>query len=191
VGGLASSAVGLAGRRWPGRLVPSGHRLGQCAGPAWGELVGANPVDRGKPGSKYHLLVDAGGLPLAVGLSAANTHDSQLLEPMVDAVPAVIGPRGRPGRPRRRPAKLHADKGYDFPCCRRFLRRRGIASRIARRGVESSQRLGRHRWKVERSIAWLVSNRRLTVRYERRADILTGLLHLACALICARRLRPC
>jgi hypothetical protein len=56
-------------------------------------------------------VIDASGLPLAVGLSAANTHDSQLLEPLVDAVPAVIGPRGRPGRPRKRPAKLHCDKG--------------------------------------------------------------------------------
>jgi DDE family transposase len=59
-----------------------------------GELTGANPVDRGKPGFKYHLLVDATGLPLAVGLSAANTHDWLLLERLVDAVPAVIGPRG-------------------------------------------------------------------------------------------------
>jgi transposase len=47
--------------------------------------------------------------------------------------------------------------------------------------VESSQRLGRHRWKVERSLAWLLANRRLTVRYERRADILTAFLRLACA----------
>jgi Transposase DDE domain len=53
----------------------------------------------GKPGSKYHLLIDATGTPLAVGLSAANTHDSQLLEHLVDAVPAIMGPRGRPGRP--------------------------------------------------------------------------------------------
>jgi IS5 family transposase len=159
-------------------------------GPGVGELTGANPVDRGKPGSKYHLLIDATGIPLAVGLSAANTHDSQLLEQLVDAVPAVIGPRGRPGRPRRRPAKLHADKGYDFPACRRGLRRRGITPRIARRGVESSQRLGRHRWKVERSLVWLLANRRLTVRYERRADILRALLHLAWALICARKLKP-
>ena len=64
-------------------------------------------------------------LRLAVGLSAANTHDSLLLEPMVDVVLAVIGPRGRPGRPRKRPAKLHADKGYDRRTCRRALRRRG------------------------------------------------------------------
>jgi hypothetical protein len=56
--------------------------------------------------------------------------------------------------------------------------------------VESSTRLGRHRWKVERSLAWLLANRRLTVRYERRADVLTAFLHLACALICARKLQP-
>jgi|SRR5215208_3293491 IS5 family transposase len=107
---------------------------------------------------------------------------------MVDAVPAVKGPRGRPGRPRRRPAKLHGDKGYDYPRCRRALRRRGITPRIARRGVESSIKLGRHRFMVERSLAWLLANRRLQVRYERRADILTAFLHLACALICARKL---
>jgi len=73
----------------------------------------------------------------------------------VDWSRAVIGTRGRPGRPRWRPAKLHADKGDDFPSCRQALRRRKISPRIARRGVESSQRLGRHRWKVERSLGWL------------------------------------
>jgi hypothetical protein len=132
-------------------------------------------------------LTDRRGIPLAVGLSAANTHDSMLLEPMVDAVPAIRGPGGRPGRPRKRPAKLHCDKGYDYPRCRRVLRRRGITPRIARRGVESSQRLGRHRY-VERSLAWLVGYRRLQVRYERRADIVLGFVHLACALICLNAL---
>jgi transposase len=156
----------------------------------WGDHTGPNPVDRGKPGSKYHLLIDGQGVPLAVGLSAANVQDSMLLEQVVDAVPAIIGPRGRPGRPRKRPARLHADKGYDYPKCRRGLRRRGITPRIARRGMESSQRLGRHRWKVERGLAWLLGCRRLQVRYERRADLLDGLLRLACALICLRFLDP-
>jgi hypothetical protein len=68
-----------------------------------------------------------------------------LLEPMVEAVPPVKGPRGRPGRPRQRPAKLHGDKGYDYPRRRRALRGRGITPRIARRGIESSDKLGRHR----------------------------------------------
>jgi transposase len=133
-------------------------------------------------------LVERGGVPLAVGLSAANTHDSVLLEAMVDSVAPVKGPRGRPGRPRRRPAKLHLDKGYDYPRCRRALRRRGIIPRIARRGIESSQRLGRHRFVVERSLAWLVGYRRLQVRYERSADILTAFLQLACALMCLQQL---
>jgi transposase len=135
-------------------------------------------------------VIDGRGIPLAVGLSAANTHDSLLLEHLVDAVPPVKGPRGRPGRPRRRPAKLHADKGYDYPRCRQVLRRRGISPRIARRGVESSARLGRHRWRVERSLAWLVDFRYLQVRHGRRADYLQAFLHLACALICARFLKP-
>jgi transposase len=128
--------------------------------------------------SKYHLLIDRRGVLLAVGLSAANTHDS-LLAAMVDAVLPVKCPRGRPGRPRKRPAKLHCDKGYDFSRCRRALRRRSITPRSARRGVESSTRLGRHRWVVERSLAWLVGDRRLQVRYERDADILLAFLHLA------------
>jgi IS5 family transposase len=125
-----------------------------------------------------------------VALSAANTHDSILLEAVVDAVPAVKGPRGRPGRPRKRPAKLHLDKGYDYPRCRAALRRRGIAPRIARRGIESSQRLGRHRYVVERSLAWLVGYRRLQMRYERRADVLLGFVHLACALVCLKSMHP-
>ena len=169
-------------------MVAGQPGLDQRARQTGGELTGPNPTDRGKPGSKYHLLTDRRGIPLAVGLSAANTHDSVLLEPMVDAVPAIRGPCGRPGRPRKRPAKLHCDKGYDYPRCRRALRRRGITPRIARRGVESSQRLGRHRYVVERSLAWLVGYRRLQVRYERRADIVLGFVQLACVLICLNSL---
>ena len=135
-------------------------------------------------------MIDGHGIPLAVGLSAAHPHDSPQLEQLVGAVPPVKGPRGRPGRPRRRPAKLHCDKGYDSPRCRRVLGRRGISPRIARRGVESSERLGRYRWRVERSLAWLVDFRYLQVRHGRRADYLQAFLHLACALICARFLKP-
>jgi hypothetical protein len=75
---------------------------------AGGGLTGPNPTDRGKPASTYHLLVDRRGIPLAACLSAANTHDAMLLEQVVDAVAPVKGPRGRPGRPRKRPAKRAA-----------------------------------------------------------------------------------
>jgi IS5 family transposase len=134
--------------------------------------------------------VDCIGIPLAVRLSAANAHDATHLLPLVDAIPPIIGPRGKPGRPRKRPAKLHSDKVYDSDNLRRALRARGITPRIARRGIDSSERLGRHRWVVERSLSWLLGCRRLGVRYERRADILQGLLHLACALNCLKFLTP-
>ena len=79
---------------------------------------------------------------------------------------------------------LIADKGYDFPRCRRALRERGIKARIARRGVDSSERLGWHRWVVEWTLSWLNRFRRLKVRYERRADVHQAFLSLGCALIC-------
>ena len=104
--------------------------------------------------------------------------------PLIDVIPPIIGPRGKPGRPRKRPAKLHADKAYDSSTLRRALLSRGIVPRIARRGIDSSERLGRYRWVVERTFSWLLGYRCLGVRYERRADLLQGLLHLACALIC-------
>jgi transposase len=113
-----------------------------------GAHTGKNPTDRAKAGSKHHLLVDRKGLPLAESLTGANVHDTHELSPLLDAIPDVKQPRGRP---RHRPAKLHADKAYASRKNRRELRRRGIAARIARPGIESKQRLGRHRWVVELS----------------------------------------
>ena len=131
-------------------------------------------------------MVEHGGLPLAAVLSAANVHDSKMLEETIDAVPPIAGRRGRP---RHRPKKLHADKGYDYARCRAALRARGIIVRIARRGQDSSQHLGRHRWVVERTFAWLNRFRRLRVRYERRADIHQAFLTLGCVLICHNHLQ--
>ena len=127
--------------------------------------------------------MDARGIPLAVLVSGANRHDSMLFEPCVDAIPAIKGFRGRP---RRRPYKLHADKGYDYRRCRAHLKKRGILSRIARRGVESSEKLGKHRWVVERTHGWFAGFGKLRIRFERRLDIHLALLKLAAAIICSR-----
>jgi IS5 family transposase len=180
----------LAGRRGHRRLEPDERGQSERPGEKGGEKTGRNPTDRGKAGSKYHLVVDRNGIPLAVRLSAANARDSTQLLPLIDAIPPIIGPRGKPGGLRKRPAKLHADKAYDSAEKRRDLRGRGITPRITRRGVDSLERLGRHRWVVERTFAWLLGCHRLGVRYERRADLIEGLLHLACALICVRFLAP-
>jgi len=101
-------------------------------------------------------------------------------------MPAVkIGGRGHP---RRRPVKLHGDKGYDNRRCRAYLRRRGITARIARIGIESSQRLGRHRWVVERTVGWLLAFKRLALRYDRTAKTINALVRLAVTLVAARLL---
>ena len=128
------------------------------------------------------------GTPLAVWLTAANVHDADVFEAVLEAVEPIKRP-GHRGRGRTRPEKLHADKAYDCRRCRRYLRRRGIACRIARKGIESSEKLGRHRWVVERTLAWLSRFRRLTIRYERHADLHLAFLDLGCALICLRLLQ--
>jgi transposase len=124
---------------------------------------------------------DRTGCPRAALLTVANRHDTVVFEALIDAIPPIRQPNGRR---RRRPGKLHADKAYDIPRCRQALRRRHIRVRIARKGIDSSQHLGRHRWVIERTLAWLNRYRRLTVRYERRADIHQAFLTLGCCLIC-------
>jgi IS5 family transposase len=121
---------------------------------------------------------------LAVLISAANRNDHLLLDDLVDAVTPVRQPTGRP---RKRPAKLHADKGYDHRVCRRGLRRRGIVARIARKGIESSTRLGRHRYVVERALEWITRFRRLARRHDRIGAHFEAFALLACAIICYRR----
>lgn len=116
-------------------------------------------------------------------MSGANVPDAHLLEGLLDGFAPIAQ---RMGRPRRRPDKLHADKAYDSRRARSSCRLRGIIPRIARRGVESRERLGRHRWVVERTLAWFHRFRRLLVRYERRADIHLGFLTLAAILVAGR-----
>lgn len=131
------------------------------------------------------MLSDRDGVPLSVAVSAANTNDSYALKPLIRAIPAI---RSRRGPRRRKPAKLHADKAYDHANLRRWVRARGIAVRIARKGIETSKKLGKHRWVIERSIAWLFGYRRLTIRYERKANHFNAFLTLAATLTCYKKL---
>ncbi|ROR37535.1 DDE family transposase [Kitasatospora cineracea] len=105
---------------------------------------------------------------------------------LLDAIPRI---RGLRGRPRHRPRRLFADRGYGCDKYRRILRRRGITPRIARRGIAHGSGLGKTRWAVERTFAWLHQFKRLRIRYETHADLHLGLLQLACGIICLRKLR--
>ncbi len=79
-------------------------------------------------------------------------------------------------------------KAYDQPGLRQWIRRRGMAVRIARKGIESTERLGRHRWVIERTMSWLTGYHRLTIRYDRKGTHYLGFLTLAAALICFKKL---
>jgi IS5 family transposase len=118
-------------------------------------------------------------------ITAANVADTTMFAAVLEDVPPIRTPSGRR---RRRPDKVDADKGYDSAANRAWLRRRGIRARIARRGVESSVRLGRHRWRIERALSWLSCWRRLGVRWDRDSGRWFAFVLVACAVVCFNRL---
>ena len=124
-------------------------------------------------------------MPLSVAVSAANTNDSFALKPLVMAIPAV---KSRRGPRRRKPDKLHADKAYDQTELRNWVRDHKISVRIARKGIESTNKPGTHRWVIQRTMAWLTGYRRLTLRYERKANHFCAFLTLAATLTCFKKL---
>ena len=129
------------------------------------------------------MITDARGLPLAAQLTSANTNDITQLQPLVKAIPAV---RGKRGRPRRRPERVQGDRGYDSEPHRQWLRRLGIEPLLAKRNTPHGSGLGVYRRVVERTLAWLHQFRRLRIRYERRPEMHEAFLTLGCALICWR-----
>ena len=149
-------------------------------------------VQPGRPGQTWHHApLDHRG----PGTAAGGTGD----QGQPARVGCVRGPRRcrspircPRGQRRTRPEKLHAAKACDMPRCRRVRHRRGIGVRIARVGIEPKGTLGRHRWVIARTVAWLRRFRPLAIRSERRLDIHQTLLTLGCALICFRALeRSC
>jgi transposase len=132
------------------------------------------------------LITDRHGTPLAVALTSGNRHDVTQLMPLLDMIPRICG---LVGRPRHRLRRLFADRDYDYDKYRRLLHARGITPKIVRKGTAHGFGLGRSRWVVERTFAWLHQFKRLWIRYEIRAGLHLGLLQLACSIICLRRLR--
>src|SRR5919199_5881559 len=97
------------------------YRWQLCPGEKGGPKVGT--TKRGK-GTKWMVLVDGAGTPLGVYLDAASPAEVTLLEQTLDTV--AVGRLGKPGRPRKRPERLIADRGYDSNPLRARLARRGI-----------------------------------------------------------------
>ena len=117
-----------------------------------GDETGPNPTDRGKLGTKHHVLTDAQGLPLAVTVTGANAADITQLLPLVDHLPDLSGPAGNQVT---QPEELSADRAYDSEPHRVALRHRGITPKIPKRRTAHGSGLGVDRWVVERTNAWL------------------------------------
>lgn len=152
------------------------------------EGVGRNPTDRGKSGSKIHLLVDQEGLPCGVALAGANVHDSRL-------VTATVEGRALPAskiRPTEEKPHLCLDKAYDMKRVEIEVVSHGYTPHIRRIGEEKQHGpQGSHparRWVVERTFAWLKGFRAIRTRYTCRGTNYLALLHLACVLLLARRI---
>jgi len=143
-----------------------------------GELTGPNPTDRGKRGTKYHVVVASDGLPLGAVASAANVHDARMF-PELLRLALVVGARI---------ARLLADAGYDSADNRWLCLREGIQPLIRKIGSGHGSGLGAVRSVVENANAWLLNNKRLDRRHDRSAGIIQSLLTTACILVIANRL---
>ena len=143
-----------------------------------GELTGPNPTDRGKSGTKYHVVVSTDGLPLAVVPSPANVHDTKLFPDLLRLAQVVCTAIGR----------LYADAGYDSADNRWLCLRDGVQPHIRKIGEPHGSGLGKVRCIVEHGCAWLLANKRLDRRQDRLARIILALLTAAAIFIIANRL---
>jgi transposase len=143
-----------------------------------GDLTGPNPTDRGKRGTKYHLAVTGDGVPVACAATAANVNDTFLFERLFLMAFAVVA----------KIRTVFADKGYDAKANRELCRAFGAEPQLHKRGRPHGSGRGKRRWPVERSNAWILENRRLALRYDRRGFIIQSLLQAACLFLVAGRL---
>ena len=151
-----------------------------------GEAVGNNPTDRGKKGTKRSVLVDSHGIPLAVVISGANTHDVKLLGETLDAT--IVE---RPEVTDEHPQNLCLDAGYTGH--KEDVTSRGYIPHIRPRGEEKKEKendpgFKARRWVVEVSHSWVNRFRKLLVRFEKKVCNHLGLVQFAFAVIVWRKL---
>jgi transposase len=147
------------------------------------EASGPNPTDRGRPGVKQHVLVDAQGIPLAADTTPANTPEIKELLPLVDC----CGPLDEEsGQPQHRPKAVYGDRAYDSEPHREELRRRKVEPKLAKRNTAHGSGLGVFRWVAERTISWLHGFRKLRFVTEKTQEMQFAFLNLALAIICYR-----
>jgi transposase len=143
-----------------------------------GELTGPNPTDRGKAGTKYHVVASTDGLPLAAVPSAANVHDTRLFPHLLGLAQVVCAAIG----------KLYADAAYHSAENRGLCLQDGIQPCIREVSAPHGSGLGSVRCIVEHDGAWLLANKRLDRRQDRLGRVILALLTAACIFIVAERI---
>ena len=139
------------------------------------------------------VVVDGAGLPLGNHLHSASPSEVKLVEATLATI--RVRRRHRAGRPRQKPLRLSADRGYDSDPLREQLAARGIELIVPHRKnrrkppTQDGRALRRYRrrWTVERTFAWFGNFRRLVVRYDRSLTIYQAFFHIACFRIVLRR----
>ena len=167
-------------------MAVCGRSYGQ--GSFGGDLIGPNPTDRGKAGTKRSILVEKEGGPLSVIVAGANVHDPKLLDATLEAV--VVQ---RPKPTSESPQRLCLDKGYDNPTGHQAVAEHEYVEHIRRIGEEKLDESGNkkypaRRWVVERTLAWLSKCRAIGTRYDKKSRNYLALIQLACSLIWYRRM---
>jgi transposase len=157
--------------------------------PLGGTQTGPNPTDRGKSGTKRHLLIDGRGVPLSVHVTGANRHDIKGLAPLLGE--GMLTERPKPSD--EAPQHLCLDKAYASKDTDALLDGMGIIGHVKQQGETGEPGVGEpvypaRRWKAERSISWLNNMRKLRVRWEKKAENYLALWLLAASLITYRRI---
>ena len=159
-----------------------------CPAPLGGEETGRNPTDRGKQGSKIHLLVDERGAPLALHVTGANAHDKWSAD---DLIVSIVIERPDPEEVEQH---LCADKGYDYEDVHQVVaeeqyiahikhRRRRNEPEVEECPIPGELRYPARRWVVERTLGWLAKRRSLRVRWCKKCENWMALVQFACAHI--------
>jgi putative transposase len=168
----------LRGIQWRWQAIDSAT----TKAPLGGAATGKSPVDRGKLGTKRHVLTDQRGAPIGLEVTGANRHDSQAVRATLESLPRQRHASGATGE-----QHLTADKGYDYPAVRETLKRRGLVAHIPQRDGQPRKQHGKRRykakrWVVERTHSWANRYRRLLVRWEKKETNYVALIHFAFAI---------
>jgi transposase len=165
-------------------------------------MIGTNPTDRSKLGTKKHILTDKNGIPISAIITSASTHDIKAVTGVIDNVVIKKQEQPTPSYPstKTKTIKQHLclDRAYNSKVVEQQIVRRGYVPHIPhkrKRGEQINEKEktcqkrypARRRWVVERTNSWHNRFRKLFTRYEKKAENYLGLVQLSCCIIIYRK----